>query len=144
MSWGCKAGILLVLCWCHTSVILDVASKKFPRALVSVRCNVYSSLPGRHANACVQVKCWVPEKERSLGWRAGAAGCCHTGVGVCAGVRQRRCGSVWGRHRSGRGGLHRGVTPVPGYSVQPRQEQTERERLLWLSFSVWAVNKLPL
>lgn len=79
------------------------------------------SLPGPRASACVRVKCWVPERERSRGWGAGAAGCRHAGVSVCVGVCQSCYGSVWGHHRSGRGGLHRGVTPAPGYSATAKK-----------------------
>lgn len=89
-----------------------------------------ASLPGPRASACVPVKCWVPERERSRGWGNGAAGCRHVGVSVCAGVCQRCCWPAWGHRRSGRGGLRRGATPAPGYSVQQREEQTEREYLM--------------
>lgn len=85
--------------------------------------------PGPHASACVPVKCWVPEKERSLGWVGDAADCRPVGAGLC--VRQKCCGFVWGPHRSGRGGLLRGVTPAPGYSVRSTKEQRKHECLMW-------------
>lgn len=103
-----------------------------------------TSLPGPRASACVPVKCWVPERERSRGWGDGAAGCRHVGVSVCAGVRQRCCWPAWGHHRSGRGGLHHGATPAPGYSVQPREEQTQHECLMHECVRMCVVTKMMM
>lgn len=134
MAWGCNAmGAHL----CRIGLILKMwiprnISNLLPPLHKShlTRCDDCTSLPGPRASACVPVKCWVPERERNRGWGDGAAGFRHVGVSVCAGVCQRCCWPAWGRRRSGRGGLHHGEAPAPGYSVQPREEQTGHEYLM--------------
>lgn len=46
------------------------------------------------------------------------------------------CRLVWGPRRSGRGGLHRGATPAPGYSAEWPEEKTQvltvlKQRVCW-------------
>ena len=92
------------------------------------RHKVCASSPGPRASACVPVKCWVPERERIRVWGWGALGCHRTGASVCA--SQRSPGPGRGHRRSGRGGLHHGVTPAPGYSARTREQHTQHELLM--------------
>lgn len=128
MAWGCNA-MVAPPPLCFTGGIFDL--HHYHKA----------SLPGPRASACVPVKCWVPERERSRDWGDGAAGCRRADASVCTSVRQRCCWPAWGHHRSGRGGLHRGATPAPGYSVQPREEQTEHEYLVCACERVWVYSQ---